>query len=236
MWVRGRSIISNLVVPSLKTKILRAARRIPFSIASTVFSREITPFTPFTSATLSTLRPSRSITFAYSAFIFRVTRWLQLVGTLHAGQRSTVVSRPHLGQVVMGTVCAPHFSHRFRYVISWHPLHRRLPTSISMIPPSFWKSRSVLFASTSAVWADADWNERRLPPESPSGKSTCGGGFILRGLDFPGLPMRPPIRVPDLDLSRNPDRWVTRSRGFSGSCPFQTARFFRVSSRPRQAI
>src|SRR5208282_5941237 len=102
-----------------------------------------TPFTPFTRAMLSFLIPRRSIAFAYSPFTFRLIRWLQVDGTSQFGQRSPATSCPHFGHVYTGIVWLPHFWHWFRYVISPQPEHRRRPTSISMIPPSFWKSISV---------------------------------------------------------------------------------------------
>src|SRR5512137_394986 len=109
-----------------------------------------------------------------------------MAGASQFWHRSWVSSWPHFVQVKIAAVCPPHLSHLLRYVISPHCAHLRRPTSISMMPPSFWKSRSTLSASTSAVWEDADWNDRRLPPESPSGKRTWGGGFIFLGFDFPG--------------------------------------------------
>ena len=85
-WVRGRSIMSYRIVPSLKTKRPWCARRIPFSTGSTAFSREIIPRTPFTSTGAVSRMPRRSMAACNSSFRFTVTRWEEVAGVPQRGQ------------------------------------------------------------------------------------------------------------------------------------------------------
>ena len=181
---------------------------------------------------LSFFIPRRSIACAYSAFTFKAILWLQVAGTSQFGQRSVATSCPHLGQVLTDVVCVPHFWHRFRKVISPQPGHRRRPTSISIIPPSCWKSISVARASDSSVWFDASWNDRRAPPDSRKGKSPCGGGLICAAWTYPAGPSSRQSEDPT-GTEGETLRCMTRSSGRAPPVPCSRCRVFSGARQGR---
>ncbi|KAF5033130.1 hypothetical protein DSECCO2_609970 [anaerobic digester metagenome] len=197
----------------------------PFARSSTTFSREIIPLTPLTSVTCPARSPHRSIAVANSSRILIGTRCEQVLPALQAGQISPSTSRLHRGQRKTGWVWAPQ-SHRFRNVTAPQLGHRRSPTSAVMTPPSMLGR---------AAYDEASWMERREPPASPTGNRAWGGGFISRGFDFPGLPIRPPMRVPPFARILIPERcWRSTSASSPGALS-QEGRCRNRRSSPVQA-
>ena len=223
--------MSYLMVPSLKTKRSWIERRIPLSTGSTARSREMSPFTPFTRVTWFSRIPRRSRAAVYSARRSTGTRCPEVVGMPHWGQRSGD-SRLQRGQRKTGSVGVPH-SQRFRNVVFLQEGHLRSPAMIS-ITPSVWEKPPAFFTM---VFVDlASWKDRLLPPASPRGKREWGGGLISRGLDFPGLPILPPMRVPARGRIRKPDWCMASSRPEADEgAPPPAGRRSRPTVRPRQA-
>ena len=218
------------------------ARRMPFSSGSTTRSLEIKPWTPLTSGmSRGCVMPARAIADSYSAFMEKILSFWQTKSILQTGQ--TVIPGspilPHTGQRYTAFVCVPQSGHLLLNVTVPHCGHLRSPVSrwtrpstcfAAGPPPKSW------LLSLTQVFAAAS-TERRTPPFFPTGKSTCTGGFILRGADLPGRPIRPPIRVPALDRILMPDRCEAMTSPLVNSGRVsQVGSFFSSGDRPRPAI
>ena len=78
----------------------------------------------------------------------------------------------------------------------------------------------------------SSWKERLDPPDSPSGNRTCGGGFIFLGFDLPGLPIRPPIRVPALRSHRESTQIRNKRKSINSIYRIPNSLFFEIIIKP----